>query len=111
MRFLDVAMMVVQIKLLLNNIILEPKASRIQEAMRKGQAAPNDIIDAESNVLRIAPVSAETRRILAPEYSGKMKSFAIYLTTMRRPAEITTKEARQLKQEALRFRVEGDQLS
>ena len=70
----------------------------------------DDFIDVELNALRIAPVSAEVKRILAPEYSDKMESFATYLTTMRRPAEMTAKEARQFKQEALRFRVEGDQL-
>lgn len=70
----------------------------------------DDFIDTQLNALRIASVSVESRRILVPKYNEKMKSYAIYLTIMRKSANLTIKKTKQFKLEALRFKVEGDQI-
>lgn len=60
--------------------------------------------------MRIAPIEVGVQRVLALEYSDKMESYAVYLTTLKKPAGLAAKEARAFKLEALRFRVEAEHL-
>lgn len=81
------------------------------EEDKQAQAQEVDVDDfIKLNALRIAAIEAEIERVLAPEYSDKMESYATYLTKLRKPAGLNLKEKRPFKEEALRFRVEGDQL-
>ena len=67
----------------------------------------DDFIEIQLNALRIAPISVRTARVLAEEYGDKWEA---YLTTLQKLADMTIKEFWIFKGEALRFRVEGDQL-
>lgn len=72
----------------------------------------DDFIDAELGSLRVSParVSEEGERVLDESYSDKSERIATYLTTLQKPSDLTVKEFKKFKDEALRYRVQGKQL-
>ena len=71
----------------------------------------DDFILAELNSLRVLPISLNERTpILADKYSENSRKIATYLTTIRRPLEITTKEFNAFKKKAIQFKFQDNHL-
>lgn len=71
----------------------------------------NDFILTELNSLRVLPISLEESiPILADKYSDHSWKIATYLTTLRQPLEMTTKEFNAFKKNAIKFKVKDNHL-
>ncbi len=76
------------------------------KAEAETEADIDDFILAELNSLRVLPISPdEPTPILADKYSDNSWKIATYLTSMRRPPEMTTKEFNTFKMKAIKFNV------
>ena len=81
-----------------------PTAADIAEA--ETETCIDDFILAELNSLRVSPISLDKPTpILADKYSDNSSKIATYLTIMRRPPEMTTKEFNAFKKKAIKFKV------
>ena len=71
----------------------------------------DDFILAELNSLYVSPISLdESTPILADNYSDDSWKIATYLTTLRRPPEMNTKEFNAFKKKAVKFNVQDNHL-
>ena len=73
----------------------------------------DDFIDAQLNCIRLCPVSVGlegSEPILEDSYSDHSQEIARYLTTLSRPSEMSTKQFRKFKHEALKFLVQDKHL-
>ncbi len=71
----------------------------------------DDFILAELNCLQVSPISLDKPTpILADNYSDYSWKIATYLTTLRQPPEMSTKEFNAFKKKAVKFKVQDNQL-
>ena len=71
----------------------------------------NDFILTELNSLRVSPISPDKAiPILANGYSDYSQKIATYLTTLRRPEEMNSKEFSAFKKKPLKFKVQDNLL-
>jgi hypothetical protein len=88
-----------------------PSPNDLKEAAEEEDI--DDWVDTQLGCVRVFPVSVaeeEQPSILAPGYSEKSQKIAAYLSTLRKPPEMSLKEFNKFKKEALRFKLQGDQL-
>ena len=86
-----------------------PTAADTAEAKAKKDI--DDFILAELNSLRVSPISLdEPAPILVNHYSDDSQKIATYLTTLRRPPEMDTKEFNAFKKKAIKFKVQDNHL-
>ena len=84
-----------------------PTAADIAEA--ETETDIDDFILAELNSLRVSSISLdEPTPILADKYSDNSWKLTTYLTMMRRPSEMTTKEFNAFKKKAIKFKVQDN---
>lgn len=77
----------------------------------KGKENINDFILAKLNHLWVSPISLdEPTYILADNYSDYTQNIATYLTILRQPAEISTKEFNVFKKKTVKVKVQDNQL-
>ena len=77
--------------------------------LAEAEAEPNidEFILAELNCLRVSPISVdEPTPILRDDYTELSRKITIYLTTLKRPADMTIKEFNAFKKQALNFKVQ-----
>ena len=81
--------------------------------LAEAEAEPDidEFILAELNCLRVSPISVdEPIPILQEGYTELSRKIATYLTTLRRPADMTIKEFNAFKKRALKFKVQDNHL-
>ena len=84
-----------------------------KEDLEELKAEPDidDFILAELNCLRVSPISVdELTPILQGDYTKFFWKIATYLTTLQKPANMTTKEFNTFKKQALKFKVQDNHL-
>ena len=86
-----------------------PTTSDLAEA--EAEEDIDDFILAELNSLRVSLISLdELTLFLADNYSDDSWKIATYLTTLRRPPEMNTREFNAFKKKAVKFKVQDNHL-